>query len=331
MIRSSCFLGALALAVGCADLADPTETYCELHQGEGSCSGGTGGPWWCVDQASPPLPLPTQGKILAFVQPVLEWSTKAPLAGRGLSATLCGAPDSACANPLGNQQIREGMLGPNPFPEGVPTIAAGVLVPEGFDGFIKFDMPPPPNGTEADRFVTDAYYLGGEISGVSGPISTGGPILMLQKKLLTAVVKDTFRMEDAMATTVTDQNGTLAVSAYDCNGQPVPDARIEIKANGQTPTGVMPFQLPASRIPVAQPPGPLLTSQVGLAGYFNVPPGNVQILAFKDVDATEPFGTIQLGSVAGQITLAPIRPEYVRVADVRRPPDELIQMANSAQ
>lgn len=306
-------LGALMLTAGaaCSDLAPGEETFCDVNAGIGNC--GTvdkrEDTWWCLDQQPPPLPLPRPNQLVGFVLPAVDWSTRAPLAGKGLTATLCPGQDFSCASPLAPPYyVREGSLGPVPL----PPIVAGVPVPEGFDGFIRFDVQLDPSMPDPLQYVSETYYLGGVIS---GDMTTGGPIIMVQRGLRQQIIKQSFPQVDANSSL---NLAVLAFGVYDCNGDPVSDARIEINVGGSSPEGALPFQLPASRIPIAQRPGQdLYTDTSGLAGFLNVPPGSVQLTAYQRGDAARVIGRVELGAVAGQISVGSIRPAYVLDANLR--------------
>lgn len=312
-----CGTAVLATAVACSELDPGNESYCDINAGVGTCgTAGTdgGGPtgWWCLDQVPDELPPPRPQQVVGFALPVVEWGTRAPLAGLGLIASLCPGADFACTSPLNPMPIpvAAGSFGPVTLPLGV----GAVPVPEGFDGFIKFDVATPAGTPDPATFISDNYYLGGTIS---GDMTQGQPILMIQKGLRQTIVQQSFPEVDAAAS----QNfGVLAFGVYDCDGKTVPDARIEINVAGRTPAGAIPFQLPNSRIPIAQQPGsPLYTGTSGLAGFLNVPPGTVQLTAYRR-DSTDAIGSVQLGSVAGQLSIAPIRPSYVLDADITGAP-----------
>jgi len=263
--------------------------------------------WSCLGQTPQTLPMPGNAPV-GFVQPVVDWFTRAPLAGKGLQATLCASLDFNCTVPLAPlYMVQDRMLGNQPLPLG----AAGVPVLEGFDGFIKFDVITPPDTATDNQFVSETYYL---TQPVSGAVSQGPPVLMVTKGLRSTIVQQSFSGVDP--TTVAN-NGVVVSGIYDCRGLPAENARVEIKVNGQTPVGIVPFLLPASRIPIAQPIGqPLYTTATyGVAGFLNVPPGTVQVLAFRG-DDPDPFGEVQLGSVAGQITVGPVRPPYLNSANL---------------
>jgi hypothetical protein len=244
---------------------------------------------------------------VGFVLPIVEWDSRNPLAGRGLTATLCPVAQFTCENPLAPPfVVQEGVLGTLPL----PLSTAGVPVPEGFDGFVKFDVLAPPDVTNDQQFVPVSYYLGGPIS---GDISQGPPILMTQRGLLDAMRQQAFADIDA---DTLQRFGLLQLGVYGCNGTPVNDARIELVAGGQAPSSLVPYQLPASRIPIAVPPDqPLYTGTSGLVGYWGVPAGAVQARAYRRGD-TAPFATAELGSVPGQMSQASIRPPYLNDANV---------------
>jgi hypothetical protein len=266
-------------------------------------------PWWCLDLPPPSLrePRPVTQPV-GFVLPVVEWGTLTPLAGRGLTATLCSNTQFSCASPLAPPYaVREGMLGSLPLPAG----AAGVPVIEGFDGFIKFQVPSYPGDpvSEVLEFIPLSYYLGGPIS---GEVSQGPPLTLLQRGLWETVLQQSFPELDRAPL---QERGTLMAGVFDCNGDPVSDARVEINLAG----AVTPFLLPSSRIPIAQPAGSVITIESGLLGYLGVPPGAVQLRAFRRGD-TEPFGRAELGIVAGEMSAASLRPAYLNDANLRGVP-----------
>jgi hypothetical protein len=298
--------------MGCEELEPGDETYCDtLGSGVAPCNTNpreitSPNDWSCLDLPAPTLP-PARPPTMpvAFVLPVVEWGALQPLAGLGLTSYLCLNTQFNCTTqPFPPYTTVAGSLGGNPLPAG----ATGIPVYEGFDGFVKFDVGPPgvPDGAPDDlHFVPLSYYLGGSIS---GDVTQGPPLLMIRKGDLKTVVGQLRVNPDTTQTA-----GTLIVGAYDCDGAPVSDARIEINA----PTnGLVKFQLPLSRIPFVQPEGqPLYTGSSGIAGYLNVTPGAVHVDVFRRGDTT-PFGTGDVGVVAGQITIGPMRPAFLNDANL---------------
>jgi hypothetical protein len=199
------------------------------------------------------------------------------------------------------------MLGNTPLPLG----AAGVPMLEGFDGFIKFDVVPDAPVAPDQEFAPENYYLAGA---ASGDLSQGPPVLMVTNGLRSSIVQSSFTGVDPMSVA---NNGIVVSGIYDCKGSPVAGARVEITVNGQPANGAVPFLLPGSRIPIAQPTDKPLytTATAAIAGFLNVPPGTVRVLAYRG-DDTEPFGEVQVGSVAGQITVGPVRPAYLNSANL---------------
>jgi hypothetical protein len=314
--------GAVAFAaVACSGLADGGETYCLTEgQGLGGCGtggssgdetpGGTGA-WWCLDQ-TPVDPPFTPGNLAALILPVLEWGTRTPLMDRGLTATLCPTGNVTCENPLAAPiTIKSGLLGPAVGT--LPPGAAGVPLQEGFDGFIKFDvaqdpsMPPVP---EDQQFASTFLYLNGIIA---GPVSRGQPVLMFQRRFRQGIVRDTFPSADVNQVV---SRGAVAVGVYDCDGKPVDNARVELTTEGRPAPEALPFILPPSRIPLPQTLGqPLVTQATGSAGFLNVPLGYVVVTAYQQDGGTR-IGQVQLGSVAGQLTIGAVRPDFARKADI---------------
>jgi hypothetical protein len=305
---------ALTPALACSDLAPSEDSFCSTTgEGKPPCidpppvGPGSDNDFTCLGLAPQPLPTPGNAPV-GFVQPVVDWFTRAPLAGRGLQATLCSTLDPPCAKPLATPyMVQDRMLGMAMLPPG----AAGVPMLEGFDGFIKFDVITPPDTPTDNQFVSEAYYL---TQPVSGAVSSGPPVLMVTKGLRSSIAQNSFNNLDPNTVAT---NGIVVSGIYDCKGNPVTNARVEITLNGQPAAGVVPFLLPASRIPNAQPMDQPLytTANAGIAGFLNVPPGTVKVLAYR-ADDTTPFGEVQLGSVPGQITVGPVRPAYLNSANL---------------
>jgi len=189
---------------------------------------------------------------------------------------------------------------------------AGVPVYEGFDGFVKFTVSSPGGG--ASDYVPETYYLGGK---VFGDVSQGPPLLMLRHDAEDNLLKQSFTSVDPATAKAM---GVIVVVAYDCNRNPVSNARIEISTQAQpgSPPPI-PFLLPATRIPIpASPPPydqPVYTETSGAVGYLNVAPGSVNVKAFRGND-TVPFAEGQLGAVGGELSVASIRPSYLTDANI---------------
>lgn len=295
---------ALAGTAGCTQLDEGEESFCDLNPGVGEC--GLSDPWWCLDQTPPDLPLPEPGRIVGFVLPVVEWGSKLPLAGRNLQAKLCSVTDYTCnvgiAPPY---MVQNGMLGGMPLPAG----AAGVPVPQGFDAFVKFEVLADPSTPEGDRFVPDTYYMGGTVTGNT----QGAPLLMIQRKDIQTIITQSFG--SGVDVNMAQNLGVIAFQVYDCDNRPAGDTRVDIRMLGREPEGVIPYQLPASRIPIAQVPGqPLYTAASGGGGFLNVPAGTVQLSAYRRDGV--PIGVFELGSVPGEISVGSIRPAYLRDANI---------------
>jgi len=313
----------LATAPACSDLDPGNESYCDVNAGVGEeCSMDPPREppvdgWWCLDQTPTPLPLPRPNTTpVALALTVVEWGTRASMAGTGLTASLCLSIDPTCARPLATPYIVEaGTLGGKPLPELIAKAGlTTVPVFEGFDGFVRFTVTPQPGAVvgPGTAFIPQTYYLGGSIS---GDMTLGGSMLMIQQGLIQNIVTNSFPSVDPAAAL---SLGGLAFGVYDCDGQPVGDARIELSVASRSPTAAVPipFQLPLQRIPIAQDPTqPLYTSSSGLAGYINVPQGTVELRAYRRGDS-QPFGTVQLNSVAGEISVGTVNPDYVLDANL---------------
>jgi hypothetical protein len=306
--RFSLALGVVAWA-GCVELDPADDIVCES---EGDCTSvAPGGPnvpeqWACLDLAPPILPPPRPAdQLVGFVIPVLDWGTRTSLAGQGLFVQYCSPLDFDCQPPLNTYTTRAGFIGNQPLPPEAAALLTGLPISEGFFGFLKFGMQLPANAPPAAQFIPVTYYLGGS---VAGDVTQGPPLLMLNQEGVANVMSQSFQGVDP---TVASTQGIVVVGVLDCNGAPVTNARVEINK-----AGVFPFVLPASRIPIGRPADePLVTGAAGLAGYLGVPPGAVEVRAFRGNDA-EPFGIGEFGVVAGEISVFALRPAYLNNANV---------------
>jgi len=267
--------------------------------------------WWCLGKAPQVLPQPRRGDVVVgFVLPVVEWISVTPLVNRGLVATLCPSALFNCESPLAPPfAIRDGLLANTALPAG----AAGIPVPEGFDGFIKLDVIDvvAQSFISADQvFIPASYYLPGPIS---GDISLGHAVLMLQRGSRNTLFQQSFPSLDFNTAL---SSGTVISAVSDCQGQLVSDVRVEITVAGRAVPGMTRFVLPNSRIPIEVPPDePLVTGASGMVGFIGVPPGAVQLRAFRR-DEAQPFGTTELGAVSGEISVGSLRPAYLRGANL---------------
>lgn len=308
LVRASLALGMVSFVASCVEL-DPAEDV--LCESEGTCTSvlpdvpSVPDEWACLGQQPPLLPAPRPpDQLVGFVIPVLEWGTLTSLAGQGLIVQYCTTLDFRCQPPLDQYITRAGFIGNQPLPPAAASLT-GLPIAEGFDAFLKFAMQLPTGAPPSEQFISVTYYLGGR---VSGDVTQGPPLLMLTRTDVNNVMAQSFPSVDP---TVATNQGIVVVGAFDCNGAPVNNARIEINQ-----TGVVPFVLPASRIPISQPANePLYTGPAGLAGYLNVPLGATQISAFRG-DDDQPFGTGEVGSVAGELSVFALRPAYLNDANV---------------
>ena len=296
-------LVGLATLLACADAAPNAESPSEPGTASGLARADS--PWWCLDQAPSPLPEP-RSEPVGFALPVLEWSTRQPLAGRGLTATLCPGIGFNCEQPLAAPYVvSDGRLGATQLPPGM----AGVPIIEGFDGFIRFHVLAPPGTPSEQLFLPTNYFLGGAIS---GDLTLGPTVMMSQRNTWKAMVQQSLLDADPL---VIEELGTVLLGAYDCNGAPANEVRIELSVGGRAAT-VTAFLLSTSRLPIAQSADqPLVTGSSGMVGFVGVPPGTAQLFAFRAGD-TEPFGSAQLGVVPGQVSMASLRPAYILDAGV---------------
>jgi hypothetical protein len=161
-----------------------------------------------------------------------------------------------------------------------------------------------------------SHFLGGR---VFGDVTVTSPLLMLQRGALDALRRSAF--PDVEADTL-QRFGMLQLGAYDCFGESVEDARIELFDGRQALSGVVPYLVPASRIPIRVPTDqPVYTGASGLVGYWGVPAGALQARAYRRGES-EPFASAELGSLPGQMSQASLRPRYLKDVNVSAPPIE---------
>lgn len=312
--------GALALSgvVACSDLSDSNETCLT----ENNCTeveiDPLQTPWGCLEVPPPSLPVPS-GAPAAYALPVVEWAARTPLTGQGLTSVPCLVTPNTCVPPAGMPYKPEpGMLAGMPAPQ-LPMPLAAIPLREGFDGFLKFTVDEP-GIPETQAYLPLAYYLGGPLVGQA--TVTDLAILMIRRNVLDSVIRESFErvgLDNAMEATVDRTNrGLVVLRAIDCQGAEARDVYFTINREG-----VIPFQLPVSRLPLAGVPPytePVYTDDLGTAGFANVLPGNVRVEAYRR-GFDEPFGVGDLGVVAGQISVTVIRPRYFNTAALaQRPP-----------
>jgi hypothetical protein len=318
MRRTVYALGLLA-GLGCSDLDDGASN-CETLGIDpciktGSTDPNTPGDWSCLGETPPTLPIP-DGSSSVWAGPVLDWSSRQPLTGMGLTGTLCLITPASCQPPASPKipVMPSSILG-NPVP--LPAFLAPVPMMKGFDGFIRFELPSPDPARPELAYVPMSYYLGGQV--VDDLTATQLAILMIRRGSLDSVIKDSFgraNVDGSQQTVDRDGAGFVVFRSVDCAGEPVSDVRFELDRPGQA----IAFRLPQSRLPIAGVPGePVYTDGLGAAGFANVSPGTYEALAFRR-DEDVPYGRIQLGVVAGETSLAVIRPPTLNSAKIDTPP-----------
>lgn len=312
----------VGLLAGCSGLADGDET-CDT---QGNCLVVTRNPliedpeWGCLEVPPPPPPAdaPAPGTPALYGLPVVEWSVRTPLTGRGLTAQLCGIALGNCQPAVSEPAVLvpssvNGMPLPN-----LPAELAPVPAAVGFDGFIRFTVTED-NVPPAQAYLPVAYYLGGPIASTS--TITDLAILMVRGSVLDTVIRESFEQggQSADLEAMVDRagRGLVVLRAIDCRGQPAQDVYFRITNRDD----VIPFLLPTSRLPrAARPPyeNPVYTDELGTAGFANVRPGNIVVEAYRR-DDPEPFGTADLGAQGGQISVTVIRPRYFNTASLVPP------------
>lgn len=257
-------------------------------------------PWWCLGLSPEPLPA-VDGELVALVAPVVEWSTRRPLAGQGLLATLCEFSDLRCQAPLAPPLVVTNTLDG----QELPPATAAVPLPARFDGHIRFDVATPDDAPEAEQFLSVDYYLGGR---AVDAVSRVPAILMTESALWDAILEQSFPAIDRDAARAA---GTVMATVSDCNGNAVDGARVELRETGGQPAGFeAQFWLPASRIPVALPAGEQLRSGLTGVGYVGVPASFVELRAYRPGD-DQLIGQLVVGVMEGQLTTGTIRPAYL--------------------
>lgn len=288
------FIAACAM-MACTDL-EPEADTCELFN---SCA--PPGDWSCIGQD--PLPQTPRQQFVMYAMPVLEWGSRSPMAGAGLTMTACKTVPSRCDPMLPPYTPDLGDFQGFPLPS--PALAA-MAVPEGFDGFVRLEVPVNP-ATPGESFIPISYYPNAPVIG-DATVSQSAA-LMLRGSTLTEVISDAFAgiNDESGATAVdTSAGGIAAFEAIDCAGQPAPDVTISID---DAPDAI-PFTIPLSRRPI---PLETHTDETGIAGYANVRSGALQIHAFRKYD-TEPYATMQAGMVASEATIGILAPPFLNTA-----------------
>jgi hypothetical protein len=202
--------------------------------------------WSCAPGASSPQPLgsvaPGEGSPLRLALSAVDFVTAAPV--RGLRVRACFRADVECANPLSDQLA--------PADDGRIQVSAD----PGFNGYLEL---------QAEGMLPTLLFFSAPWSSELLAQLQRTPVRLLPLPTLQAL-GNTARIQ------LDPAGGVLGVYAYDCGGSAAPGVRLELDV------AAVPYTF-VNELPVVDQD---VTSEQGLAGFVNVPPGVVVVSSFAE-------------------------------------------------
>jgi hypothetical protein len=199
--------------------------------------------WTCVENGGPALALPeNRQRPLTYALRANDFITNTPVVA--LRVRACFRSDVACSDPA------------------TPYISAGadgvVSVPlfEGFNGFLELT---------SDGMLPSMVFFADTWSAELLRALEQVPVALLPIPALLA-------LGESARVPVDPTGGVISINTYDCGGLLASGVRLE------TNTQAVPYSF-VNGLPVAYQN---VTSEQGLAGFVNVPPGIVVVTAFPD-------------------------------------------------
>jgi len=185
-----------------------------------------------------------------------------------------------------------------------PPVTTGVTVPpqqQGYPGGFAIGLPPAPFTSfirlTAPGYADFDYYIKGPMN--ENVVATQ-PFSMVSLTSFGEFVAG-LRVDPMRAS----QLGVLALLVFDCNSDPAVDVELKLTTGADSPeVDVVPFAI-QDRIPVAD----RRTDVSGLAGFVNVPLGNVTVEALVDGRS---FGSTSFPVLPGRLTSGTLRTNYVK-------------------
>lgn len=302
-------VGALG---GCAELADPGDTYNCFSLGtcsEAPPDAPAPSRWDCLDDADPERPEEAAGRV-RYELPIVNYTSQLP--AQGLQIQSCSKTDTTCqSGPVvpvegmgagGVQVPLERSFGRNNYLKVQSTDVEGTIpIDVNMDGV----MPDP------DFYIPYAYYFGDTVYG-DRRIEPDFQLLRLS---------DVLRVAGTANISIDPARALLIVRAYDCNDEPAPGVTFDIDYAGDdggdlpqpyTVRGGLPFP-PPSREQF------LPTDDDGQGGFANVPFGSVSVSASIDGVSFGPPGGVTATAAPGQITAVEV---HARIYGMPQEPAE---------
>jgi hypothetical protein len=265
----------------CVRFASELDVLESERSGLGSAPAAAGRDWSCAAgegaAATPGSGLasaadePAPGSPLSWRLSAVDFVTAAPV--EALRVRACYRADVDCASPLGDP--------PEPDDEGRVQISAD----PGFNGYLEIEAP---------GMVPTLLFF-------SAPWSSQ-LLQQLERKPLPLLPLPSLQALGSTARLQLDPaSGVLGLYAYDCAGSAAPGVRLELG------TGAVPYAF-VDDLPVVNQD---VTSEQGLAGFVNVPPGVVVVSSFVD-GQPEPMSVESLLVRSGWLSSMSLLPASAR-------------------
>jgi hypothetical protein len=231
----------------------------------------TGGvDWACVEESGSVLGLPeNRQRPLTYALRGTDFITNTPLPTFQVRA--CFRSDVACSNPA------------TPFISAGADGVAAVTLFEGFNGFLE---------VRSEGMLPSLLFFADTWSAELLRALEQVPVALLPVPALVA-------LSESARVPLDPSGGVISINAYDCGGAFASGVRLE------TNTAAVPYSF-VNGLPVVYQD---VTSEQGLAGFVNVPPGVVVVTAFPD-DGTRAMSIDTFLVRAGWLTIQSLIPGF---------------------
>jgi hypothetical protein len=228
--------------------------------------------WACVEEGGTALGLPeNRQRPLTYALRANDFITNTPLPT--LQVRACFRSDVACSSPA------------TPFISTGADGVASVTLFEGFNGFLEI---------RSEGMLPSLVFFADTWSAELLRALERVPVALLPIPALVA-------LSESARVPLDQSGGVISVNAYDCDGSSASGVRLE------TNTAAVPYSF-VDGLPVAYQD---VTSEQGLAGFVNVPPGVVVVTAFPE-DGTRAMSIDTFLVRAGWMTNQSLIPGFSR-------------------
>jgi hypothetical protein len=228
--------------------------------------------WSCVPEMPPAVLTANTSRPLTYTLGVTNLVTSVPVANAQVRA--CFRADVGCSNPIGAPLVTRA--------DGTVSITLF----EGFNGFLEI---------VAEGLLPTIAFFPSAWSAELLPYMEQLPVLVLPAEALLGLATSARVQLDPTG-------GLVSMYTYDCMGPFAPGVRLEIDTAAALPYAFV------DALPVL---GQDVTSESGIVGFVNVPPGIVVVTAFPD-DGQQALSVDTMLVRTGWVTAGRLIPNFAR-------------------